>query len=105
MTTTTYSDAPDCENPLLRGKTYYHAQEPEDSKLDTPPYLVNKISLEHIVNLEPFNRWHAPSYKNPPYVPCAEGSPWFLTLAAPARDSSDVGYNGSDFDPLKWARV
>ena len=75
LMTITLPDTPDCENPVLRRNTYYHTQDPEDDNPKIPPYPINEIQRERIVNWGPFAGRHPPSYKNPPnYAPPPTGA-------------------------------
>ena len=84
--TITLPDNPDCDDHLLRGNTYYHAQDPEDDEPEVPPYPVNEIQRERIVNWGPFTGRHPPSYENPPnYAPPPAGASRPPNRAPPAE--------------------
>ena len=53
LMTITLPNAPDHKSPLLRGNTYYHAQDLEDDEPKVTPYPVNDIHQECIVNWGP----------------------------------------------------
>ena len=84
----------DQDNNLLRGNTYYHAQDPEDDEPKVPSYPVNEIQREHIVNWGPFAGRHPASYKNPPnYAPPPAGASQPPNCSPPAGDLDDNGDN------------
>ena len=99
LMTITLPDNPDRDDHLLRGNTYYHAQDPKDDEPEVPPYPVNEIQRERIVNWGPFAGRHPPSYENPPnYAPPPAGASRPPNRAPPAGDpDNDDGDDNDDF--------